>query len=263
MSPFQIEEIKNAYARIYAPGLDKFFETKWFQIRGLNHVLNDHRLCDQFAAMLYQFSININDPKGTKLAQNLEATVVWAMMDLARQVANRPNPTNEKVNESELDAGISDAAERVSILEKLILGEHFDAKPDSDSKAEHNGNTTAEQGEIRKKQFWRHVRTFLALRDDEASAAREIDDTLISCRTVLESLENRDVIYSIVIARHIGQRLAEFPDNLQRPTTNDEAENRNKLHVAKSFIERQQQFGTTQVVQRVCNMVVKSWTLPR
>lgn len=186
-------------------------------------------------------------------------------MGLARPVANNPNPTNGQVNYLEVNDGVLEAAKRYEILETLILGQHLDAKPEPEPepKTERNGTAIPEQTQVRERDFWRHVHTFLALHDDEASAAKEIDDTLASCRSLLDSRENRDVIYSIIIARHIGQRLSEFPNNLQQPTTNDEADNKNKLHVAKTFIEAQQTRGTTQVVQRLCNMVVKSWAVPR
>lgn len=266
LSNHQIEDIKNAYLNVYAPAVDKFFETRWFRIRGLNHLLNDPHLCELFATLLLRLNIEPTHHAyyNEKIAtQSLEVTIIWAIMGLARLVANNPNPTNGQVNYLEIDDGVQEAAKRFEIFETLILGQHLDAKLEGEPKVERNGNAVPDQLQIREKEFWRHVHTFLALHDDEASAAKEIDDTLASCRALLDSRENRDVIYSIIIARHIGQRLAEFPNNLQQPTTNDETDNKNKLHVAKSFLETQQMRGTTQVVQRVCNMVVRSWALPR
>ena len=220
--------------------------------------------------MLVRFSIeatrhyqipNTSQPPDleTLMTKSLEATVVWAMMRLAR-----PLPESRDLTEAEIEDGVFEAAERSEIIERLLLGEHLDAKPQSELKVERNGDSThGETKQRNKKEFWRHVRTFLTLHDDEASAAKEIDDTLTVCRTVLDSLENRDLIYSIIIARHIGQRMAEFPNSLPQSTSNDEADNRNKLHVAKTFIENEQKAGTNQIVQRVCNMVVRSWTFPR
>ena len=235
-------------------------------MRGLNHLLNDSRLCELFATLLFRLNIDITHHayyQERAATQSLEATVVWMIMGLARPVANNPNPSNGQVNYLEVNDGVVEAAKRYEIIETLILGQHLDAKPDPEPKTERNGTAIPEQTQVRERDFWRHVHTFLALHDDEASAAKEIDDTLASCRSLLDSRENRDVIYSIIIARHIGQRLSEFPNNLQQPTTNDEADNKNKLHVAKTFIEAQQTRGTTQVVQRLCNMVVKSWAVPR
>ena len=274
LAPRQFEEIQAIYLHTYAPALDKFFETSWFKEWSLRRLLGNQRLCEQFATMLLRFSIEVNRqyhiptlPGNSdldleqKMTRSLETTVVWAMMGLAQPLVGSPDLTQE-----DKDAGVFKAAERFETLENLLLGQYLDPKPPSEQNSERNGD--GGQGNVepenkRQYDFWRHVRTFLTLRDDEASAAKEIDDTLANCRTVLESYENRDIIYSIMIARHIGQRLAEFPDSLPRPTTNDEAENKNKLHVAKSFIDRQQGKGTTQVVQRVCNMVVRSWSLPR
>lgn len=271
LSTDQIEDLKAVYSHTYAPALDKFFETdKWFQKWGLIRLLNNPRLCEQFTTMLVRFSIeatrhyqipNTLQPPDleTQMTKSLEATVVWAMMRLAR-----PLPDSQDLTEAEIEDGVFEAAERSEIIEHLLLGEHLDAKPHSELRAERNGDLAhGDTKQRNRKEFWRHVRTFLTLHDDEASAAKEIDDTLTVCRTVLDSLENRDLIYSIIIARHIGQRMTEFPNSLPQSTTNDEADNRNKLHVAKTFIENEQKAGTTQIVQRVCNMVVRSWSLPR
>ena len=202
-------------------------------------------------------------PTESTATESLEATIIWAIMGLARPVANNPNPSNGQANYLEVNDGVLEAAKRFEILETLILGQHLDAKPETESAIERNGNAVPDQLQTNEKEFWRHAHTFLALHDDEASTAKAIDDTLLTCRNLLDRRENRDVIYSIMVVRHVGQRLAEFPNNLQQPSTNDEADNKNKLHVAKSFLERQQTVGTTQIVNRVCNMVVRSWALPR
>ena len=262
-----MEDIKSAYARIYAPAIDKFFETKWFQLRGLHHLLNDSHLCSLFATLLWRMNldhpVHPGYPAENTATESLEATVIWAIMGLARPVANNPNPSNGQVNYLEVNDGVLEAAKRFEIFETLLLGQHLDAKPEPESTTERNGNAVPDRLQTNEKEFWRHAHTFLALHDDEASTAKEIDDTLLTCRNLLDRRENRDVIYSIMVVRHVGQRLAEFPNNLQQPSTNDEADSKTKLHVAKTFLERQQTVGTSQVINRVCNMVVRSWALPR
>jgi hypothetical protein len=80
--------------------------------------------------------------------------------------------------------------------------------------------------------FWSAIGYFLTLHDNEASAAKEIDDTLGRCRSLLDTYENRDVIYSIAIARHLGQRWADFPHSFPQPITTNEKDAGAKLYVA-------------------------------
>ena len=268
--PATYDEIKSVYSNAYGPALDKFFETRWFQLRGLTHLLNDSQLCEQFAALIQRFTIEPTHAQyfaATAATHSLEATVVWGMMALSRKVASTPNPTNGQVNYLEVNDGVQDAAQRFEIFENLILGQYFDSKPEPKPEpveTARNGTVFEEQLKTRERDFWRLIHTFLSIRDDEASAAKEIDDTLAQCRQLLDSKENRDVLYSIVIARHLGARVAEFPNNLTQPPDNEESEEKTKLYVAKSFIEAEAGGkGTNQVIQRVCGMAVRSWTMPR
>lgn len=269
--PSTYDEIKSVYSNAYGPALDRFFETSWFQFRGLNHLLNDTHLCEQFATLIQRFAIEPTHAQyfaATAATHSLEATVIWGMMALSRQVAKTPNPTNGQVNYLEVNDGVQDAAKRFEIFEHLILGQYFDAKSESDPKEEkdpaRNGTVFDEQQRSRERDFWRLIHTFLTIHDEEGSASREIDDTLSQLRNLLDSKENRDVLYSIVIARHLGPRVPEFPHNLPKPPDNEEQEEKSKLFLAKNFIEGQAGGkGTNQVIQRVCGMGIRSWTMPR
>lgn len=265
--PASLDELKEIYLRVYAPALDKFFETRWFQLRGLNHLLNDSKLCEQMWTLIQRYAVDTRHPAyfaATAATHSLEATVIWGMMSLARRIANAPNPTNGQVNYLEANDGVQDAAKRFEIFENLVLGQYLEVKPEPVPETSRNGTVFEEQQKGRELDFWRYIHTFLTLRDDEASAAGEIDATLANCRVVLDSRENRDVIYSIVIARHLGQRIAEFPQNLPKPASNEENSELNKLFVAKEFIEAEAQGkGTNQVIQRVCGMAVRSWSMPK
>ena len=77
-------------------------------------------------------------------------------------------------------------------------------------------------------------------------------------------LENRDVLYSLAVARHIGGRLVEFhPPRPVISQTDDPNDDVKKLAVAQLFISQEDQKGTTQVIQRVCSMAMRSWILQR
>lgn len=264
ISPSTYDEIKSIYTTVYAPAIDKFFETRWFQLRGLARVLNDSRLCDQFACLVDRFNHQrLDDAHATAVTQSLEASVIWGLMNLCRTSAPGRNGTNGQGNFYDVHDGVEDAIKRLEIFESLISGQYLDSElPPSD--VPRNGSVLEDQLKTREREFWRGMGKFLTLRDDEASSAKEIDDTLALCRGLLDSREGRDVMYSIAIARHIGQRMAEFPDGLQHPVGNDEQDARTKLFVAKKFIEDEAMGkGTSQVIQRLCGMAMRSWTITR
>ena len=247
---------------MYAPGIDKFLETKWFALRGYTHLVQNSRLCDQFQALIQRYAIDQTHPnyyQNWGVTQSLEATVVWAMIGMCRQVVD-----NSPVDEQDVKDGVHDAAKRMDIFENLVTGEYLDSSTAPASSEETNGTNLGDQLKTRERDFWRLVHTFLTIRDDEASAAKEIDDTLTSCRGLLDSRENRDVIYSVMVARHVGARISEFPENLQQPANNDEDNARTKVFVAKKFIEDESNGkGTNQVVQRLCGMAHRSWSIKR
>lgn len=226
------------------------------------------RLCEQFATLIHRYNLNPHDPNWLhtyNVTQSLEATVVWAMMGMCREAVNAGKSDDGSVHEDDVKEGVLDAAKRLDIFEALVTGEYLDAESapiSPENKA--NGTVLQDQLKTREREFWSFVHTFLTIRDDEATAAKEIDDNITNCRGLLDSRENRDVIYSIMIARHLGARMTEFPDNLQQPRSNDEEDAKTKLYVAKDFIESESGGkGTNQVVQRLCGMAARSWSLKR
>ena len=233
----------------------------------MSHLLHDKRLCEQYATLISRFSFNPSAPPdfhATALTQSLEASVVWSTMALCRQVAANPHPTNGQVNFLEANDGVHDAAKRLEIFEHLVSNQYLDSEPLPQPENTRNGTMLDDQLKYREREFWRLIGKFLTLRDDEASSAKEIDDALSSCRSLLDSRENRDVIYSIAIVRHVGQRIAEFPDHMEQPASNDEQDAKTKLYVAKKFIEAEATGkGTNQVIQRLCGMAVRSWGVAR
>ncbi|KAI4214602.1 MAG: hypothetical protein LQ351_003019 [Letrouitia transgressa] len=263
--PLQYDEIKHLYQISYAPGLDKFFETNWFRAKGINHLTNDSRICELIATLLSRVTLdttNVHFYHDMAVNNSLEANILWLLMALPRSVANASKPSNGQANNVETSDGVLDAANRVEIFENLVLGQYLDVEVPINKEGSRNGTTFDNQLKSREHEFWRLMSKFLTLRDDEASSAKEIDDTLTACRGLLESRENRDVIYSIAIARHLGQRMSEFPDNLSQPSNNSETDPKGRLLVAKDFLEGEAKGkGTNQVIQRLCGIAVRSWTV--
>lgn len=262
-------EITKIWSTVYAIGIDKFLETNWFSSRGQIYLLANQRLCDQFASLIHRFTFDPRDPHYPHYlaaTYSLEAQVVWSMINLCRQATNpvkAEGGTKPDLPDEDVKGGVHDAVKRLEIFEALVTGEYLtsESAPESPSSCpKPNGTVLEEQLSTRTLEFWKYIYTFLTIRNDEAAAAKEIDDTISSCRTLLDSRENRDVIYSIMIARHIGAKVADFPHNLQPATSNDEQEDTTKLNVAKRFIEDEAAGkGTNQVVQRLCGMAARSW----
>ena len=263
------QEITHIYNTAYAPGMDKFLETRWFSERGVKYLLANSILCDQFANLVHRYAMNPQDPNyyvHLGITQSLEAMVVWSMLGMCRVIASKKDDSGQVSEEEvkeDIDEGVLDAAKRLEIFEALVTGSYIS----SDSAPQNLGNkhnNTPLHGQLksREQEFWRSVHTFLTIREGNADSARAIDEALLTCRGLLENRENRDVIYSIMIVRHIGARIPGFPNEIKQPETNDERDSNAKLTVAKRLVEDEAGGkGTNQVVQRLCGVAARSWAL--
>lgn len=87
-------------------------------------------------------------------------------------------------------------------------------------------------------------------------AYRNASGALSSMRQVLDGMENRDVLYSMAVLRHLGPRHLPNLGRGESAPPGSEKE-RSMVAVAKKFLEDQASgWGTTQVIQRVCGMVM-------
>ncbi|KAL8691584.1 MAG: hypothetical protein Q9218_003228 [Villophora microphyllina] len=263
LQPSTHEHVKMAYQKVYGPGIDKILETQWFVNRGLAYVLSDARLCERFATLIARYDIDDQTPGFRQLqaaTQALEASVIWSIMGLARRVAGTLNPMNSHIGlDEDTNAGVSKAAKRVEILENLLLGQHLDAEAAPQAENVRNGTAFEAQLNQREREFWQLIHKFLTIHDNEASASHELDATLNTARDLLDSRENRDVIYSIAVVRLRGGR-----ENVANQNSGENNGQDNGLNLAKGFLEGQAAGkGTTQVVQRVCGMAMNSWSLAK
>jgi hypothetical protein len=214
----------------------------------------------EYSALIEAFNGDLSDPNVIAQLESFEASVVWSTMTLCRHVMNVSNGSQQ-------DYDLLVATKRLDVIEAMITGDHLDSNPLSQFPTREpaaDPPTMPDQLTRRQLDFWSAIGFFLTLHDNEASAAKEIDDTLSRCRTLLDTHENRDVIYSIAIARHLGQRWADFPHSFPQPITTNEKDAGAKLYVAQKFLEQEAGGkGTTQVVKRLCGMVVRSWFVSR
>ena len=260
--------IKQIYSTVYALGIDKFFESRWFTTRGHIHLLKDSQLCEEYAALLSRMQLPMSvEGNNLRVTQSLEATVIWHTMCLCRKVSAAISESAQSHDSQfDVDEGVHDACKRLKAFETLITNHYLDEELFAhEPPPPQNVNALDAALRHREREFWRLIGRFITLHDDEASSAREIDDTLSSLRLLLDSRENRDVLYSIAIVRHVGQRLAEALVNQNetpKGDRTDEAEDpRSKLYVARDFLLNEASSkATTQVVARICGMAIKSWS---
>ncbi|KAL8998008.1 MAG: hypothetical protein Q9169_002848 [Polycauliona sp. 2 TL-2023] len=265
LAPTTFDNLRTCIQKVYCTQIDKFLETQWFFNRALDHVLRDVRLTERINRLISLFTIEPRSPTYEQSAfatRSLEAGIIWSIMNIARRVSGPLDPPNPQINSDEVNAGVLEAARRVNIFETLLTGQHLDteaAAPMAEQPA--NGTSFQAQQHQRENDFWRLLHKFLTIHDDEASASHELDRTLNDAKGLLDLKENRDVMYSVAVVRLHGAR--ETLENVPQQNNRSSEPEDKLLDKAKKFLEGQTVRGTNQVVQRVCGMASKAWTLPR
>ena len=109
--------------------------------------------------------------------------------------------------------------------------------------------------------FWDALARFLARRSDDPAATPEMDKYLLQCRNMLNGRENRDVIYSLMVTRHLAWKVPGFPHSMH-PESGGETSSVNKVYIAHKFIADEAGYrGTNHPVQRICDMAMRSWAI--
>jgi hypothetical protein len=260
-SPSMIDEVKHLYYSIYAPGLENFTESKWFSGKGVNKLLSDKPLLEQFGALLQQFAKTgaQHDPKEFAYTAAVEARIVWALASMVRSTAAELNGVKNEYKTGLVPA-VDDpieAGHRLSVFEALLTGQvagpNLLTQPVPGSTDHHR---------LRELEFWFTLGNFVSIPYEDQGSAKAIDDTLSALRNLLDGRENRDVLYSIAVVRAIGQRVSEYTDS-DTPLHLDESDNKSKLLVAKKFVtDEGSGAGTTNVIRRLCELAARTWATP-
>lgn len=261
LPPGRLEEIQAVFLATYAPAIDKLLEVRWYSEKALPVLMADAQLMADYSALINAFNDwNLNDGNTLARLESFEASVIWRSMVLCRQV---PSAENGQYGQ---DWNLLATTARLNAIEALLSWNHLERNALSRALGMDAASPPNPPDQFMQRQldFWGELGEFLTLHDDEASSAKQIDDTLGRCRQLLDTYENRDIIYSIAIARHLGQRWADFPNSLPKVGYTNEKEAGTKLFVAQKFIEEEAEGkGTTQVYKRVCCMAVRSWWVAR
>ncbi|KAJ5324544.1 transcriptional regulator family: Fungal Specific TF [Penicillium atrosanguineum] len=261
LPPGRLEEIQAVFLATYAPAIDKLLEVRWYSEKALSVLMADSQLMADYSALINAFNEwNLADRDTLARLESFEASIIWRSMVLCRQV---PSAENGQYGQ---DWNLLATNARLNAIEALLSWNHMDQNALSrplgmDAATPPNAPDQFLQRQL---DFWSELGDFLTLHDNEASSAKQIDDTLSRLRSMLDTYENRDIIYSIAIARHLGQRWADFPHNPPKMGYSNEKESGTKLFVAQKFIEEEAEGkGTTQIYKRICCMAVRSWWVAR
>jgi white-opaque regulator 2 len=242
------EALRTVYNTSFASGLDRLLETRWFSAGGYMSLSSDRPLLSQFENYIAAISSSSSTTKQ-------EVRLVWALLCTCRR---RPLPgfAGEFINDKEdtLD-GDEVAEKRLDILEALITARQLTSNPLAGS-AERPENPTpltlSQQLKIREQNFWLHVGEFVCTSD--ADAAGRI---LSKCRKLLDNLENRDVIYSVMLMRHIGEKW----HDKQIGEADDERDRKDWL-AAKGFLQSEADGRAMNiVVKRFCAIALRAWNM--
>lgn len=265
--PGVIDELKHLYHSIYSIGLENFLETKYFPIKGVSRLLSDKPLLEQFIVLIEHFARTpSNDNAGLSRVMCVETRLIWALANMVRAAAATNDTTNgsDKPEDQAAPPSPEDpvqAAHRLTVFENLLTFNFAESNPlykvNPDTWDYHKNYHKG-----RELEFWYQLGDFVTIKDSDPEAGQRIDEILLKMRNLLDGRENRDVLYSVAVVRAIGNRVADFAEQ-EVPHHLDETDDRNKLFVAKKFIRDESSGnGTTNVIRRLCDMVLRSWTPP-
>lgn len=255
----RMNEIKSVYTNDYAPGLGGILETSWFSTSGWTRLSANKDTCQQMAQLIELFKRPAGGAGGYEhevRCRAAETKVVWQLLNLIRP----PTVTSDGTNGSsstmtlELDEGMK----RLDVLEALLTNRILD--PNRMTELVYPSDISLEK--THEVEFWRSLGNFVSRRSEDPSAAQLLNNALRQCRDSLFSKENRDVLYSGMVARHVGARVPEFPDQILPVGPGGEDNDFNKLHIAKTFLSEQATHkGTNNAIMRICDMISRSWSV--
>ncbi|KAI1867847.1 uncharacterized protein JN550_006654 [Neoarthrinium moseri] len=255
------DEIRSLYADIYGPGLESFFESRWFTEEfASDMVVSTEAVAELLAGFLSIVGkTDQNDNSAMADSANLEFRVVW---DLTCLVYSTIQP---RVNQPSVIPPDNDGPEvrnRVAMFDALLSG---------DSPKENSLVRPPPQGDyhrLRELDFWYHLGEFLLVQPPAGQAptpdmVTRRDAILSRMRTLLDGRENRDVLYSIAVMRALSPG---FPPDFESslPPHLDETDPKSKLAVARKFIQEEAKVtgGTTNIVRRFSELASMAFIHP-
>ncbi|KAL1607658.1 hypothetical protein SLS60_002593 [Paraconiothyrium brasiliense] len=252
------EEFSYMFSKDYCLGLDSMLETNWFSTNnnGISRVLSDQSLHEEAIFFVETVKIKTGAADVSQVFSQ-EARLIWHLLGTCRIPSNSAN--DNVPNGEHDDLSLREARARFDILEALLTNQTLEVNPLR--QLSYTGGLSEEEND--KFVFWDSLGEFVVHANVEAVADGTAEVALTRMRNVLKAREVRDAIYSIALARQIGNRVRGFPDAVAQIHTHDPENDVNKLTVAMSFISHECRSGTQQVIARVCDMACLSWRVSR
>jgi hypothetical protein len=253
------EEFAAIFAKDYIQGLDIMLETKWFSTdsNALNRLFANRALHEEaiFFTETVKYRTSASDMSGVF---SQEARLIWHMLESCKHPDPVMNGTNGTAHTDD-DLALKEVRLRFDILEALLTNQNLDSNP-LRSIAYPMNLPDQKRAEL---DFWEQLGEFVVHADSDSAPPGAADYALGRMRNVLMAHEVRDAIYSIAIARHAGNRVRGFPNALPTVVDQNPESDLTKLNVAMSFISHECRSGTQQVIARLCDMAMLSWTVSR
>jgi hypothetical protein len=246
--------IHKIYNISFVAGLDKLLETSWFSDDGYMTLASDRSLLTQFEHYVAAVATSSS-------FTNQETRLVWALLCMCRRRLHGgvvseftigPPITNEKGDTFD---GDEIAEKRLNIVEALITGHRLASNPlaaTAEAPPNPSPPTLTHQLKTREQDFWLQVGEFVSTSD-----SAKLERILSKARKRLDNFENRDVIYSIMLMRHIGEKW----HNKHIQDAGDDLDKKDWL-AAKGFLENEAGGQAMNIVmRRFCSMALRAWSL--
>ncbi|EWC48433.1 hypothetical protein DRE_02202 [Drechslerella stenobrocha 248] len=250
------EGVRSLYSNKYAPALDQLFETGWFTDECVSIMSLNMDLVN-FLGMVFD-RLNSGDAPSDvdasldHIPPGKAALILYTVMDLLYGLSRKGDGPMLGYQMSRNEDNISETLSRVKIIETLVMNRRLE-DDDEPRFSLADFNPEEESPNVRSTRFWGAIKMFLRLPDVGSPAARDI---LEACRPYLErNLDNRDIIYSIALIRHLQEALHEDRDDTY-PGPDEKRKRLANLDDTKSFIEgmaRTPSGETTCVFRRICS----------
>ena len=191
-----LDSIRKVYDIAFAPGLDKLLEagqTRWFAREGFPLLCADRVQLGNILAYLTLVSNHSDTATENATLASQEARVTWALLELCIRPEHDSGEEADKL------------ARRCRALGALLTGNPFTSPTTSIADFVHQDDvdpeprTTPLEKQIarRSDQFWKLVETAAASQGHHGEGVSAT--ALRQCRPLLDGMENRDTIYSIML----------------------------------------------------------------
>jgi len=193
-----------------------------------------------------QFATTMANPNATRnpaSTYSQEAHLLWGLAGTCRVYGEAISigPTTDAVESAT-------TFRRLKVVEALLTGISLSANPlrPPSEYGTPQMQLLSVEGQLKQREleFWWQLGEFV-------STSRISPDPVSSMRNVLDSYENRDILYSIVMCVHIGDRR----DENDIMTEGDRA----AYFIGRGFIDSEKTRGSNHVFQLFCRIAAQKW----